>query len=239
MGRCDGRKNNQLRSVKITKNYLKQADGSCLIEMGNTRIICAASIDEGVPRWLKNSGQEKGWITAEYSMLPASTGSRMQRESSRGKVSGRTQEIQRLVGRSLRAICDLKKLGARTVWIDCDVLEADGGTRTASITGGFVALTLALQKLIKKEIITELPFISGIAAVSVGIVDGKPMLDLCYEEDSSADVDMNVVMTSTGKFVEIQGTAESDPFSDEELDKLLVLSRKGIKELFAIQNKLV
>lgn len=236
MSRTDGRKNNQLRPVRITNHFIKYPAGSCLIEMGNTKVICTATVEEDVPRWMKNK-KEGGWISSEYSMIPAATAERTQREATRGKLGGRTHEIQRLVGRALRAACDLKNIGTRTVWIDCDVIQADGGTRTASITGGFVALKLALMHLVKKKMLPQLPYMHNIAAVSVGIVGGVPMLDLCYEEDSSADVDMNVVMTSEGKFVEVQGTGEHCTFREQDLGRMLSLAKKGIKELIKLQNK--
>lgn len=227
--RPDGRKNDELRKIKIQKNFIKNADGSVLIELGNTRVICTASIENKVPPFLKD--QKKGWITAEYGMLPRSTPVRMLRESTAGRVGGRTHEIQRLIGRSLRAVIDLEKIGERTIWIDCDVIEADGGTRTASITGGYIALKEAISKAISVGMISENPLKDTIAAVSVGIVSGEPRLDLCYAEDSQAEVDMNVVMTGSGKFVEIQGTAEILPFSRENLLQLLALAEKGIKEI--------
>lgn len=227
----------QLRKVKIHTDYLKNALGSCLIEFGDTKVICAVSTDEKVPNWLKGKGQ--GWLTAEYGMLPSSTHQRMEREASRGKVSGRTQEIQRLIGRSLRAVTDLKKLGERTVWVDADVIQADGGTRTAGITGGYVALALAVKKLMREKKITQNPLSDYIAAISVGIVNGHPCLDLCYTEDSTADVDMNVVMTGKGQFVEVQGTAEQNPFSQRQLDQLLRLAKKGVFQLIAEQKKIL
>ena len=232
--RNDGRQPNKLRPVTITRRYLKRAEGSVLIEVGDTRVICTASVENKVPPFLRNSRQ--GWITAEYGMLPRSTDSRMQREATRGKVSGRTQEIQRLIGRSLRSVVDLTKLGERTIWIDCDVIQADGGTRTASITGACIALFDALTDMRKNHDIKTLPLKDFIAATSVGIVNGKPMLDLNYNEDSKAQVDMNVVMTGSGKFVEIQGTAEEDPFSEEEMQKMLALAKSGIEELIKIQR---
>jgi len=237
MSRIDGRKNNELRPVKVTKHFIKYPAGSCLIEMGNTKVICTASVEEDLPRWMKSKKESGGWISSEYSMLPAATAERTQREATRGKISGRTQEIQRLVGRALRAACDLKAIGPRTIWIDCDVIQADGGTRTASITGGFVALKLALCDLVKRKLLPQLPLLKNIAAVSVGMIDGQPMLDLCYEEDSGAGVDMNVVMTSEGKFVEVQGTAEREAFSEEDLNALMALARKGIKELIKLQDR--
>jgi ribonuclease PH len=237
MKRIDGRTANQLRKVTIKRDYLKFALASCLIEMGNTRVICSASSEEKVPPFLKDTG--KGWVTAEYGMLPGSCTERIQRESSRGKVGGRTHEIQRLIGRSLRAVCDLTKLGERAIWIDCDVVQGDGGTRTASITGSFIALSDAIAKLRKQGKISENPIIDYVAAVSVGMVGGGPALDLCYQEDSKADVDMNLVMTGSGQLIEIQGTAEHAPFSKNELDRLLALGKKGISELIQIQKRFV
>lgn len=234
--RPDGRKNDELRSIKIEKNFIKNADGSVLIKLGNTRVICTASIENKVPPFLKD--QKRGWITAEYGMLPRSTPVRMLRESTAGRVGGRTHEIQRLIGRALRAVVDLEKLGERTIWIDCDVIEADGGTRTASITGGYVALVEALKQAMKAGMISENPIKDSIAAISVGIVLGEPRLDLCYAEDSQAEVDMNVVMTGSGKFIEIQGTAEIFPFSKENLLQLLSLAEKGIREIIRIINNL-
>jgi len=235
MYRTDGRKNDQLRTVKIFPYFLEYPQGSALIEMGRTRVICTAMIEEGVPKFLK--GQGKGWVTAEYGMLPASTPERSIRESSRGKIDGRTQEIQRLIGRTLRSVVDMKKIGENTIWIDCDVLQADGGTRTAAITAGFVAVDLAIRKVMERNRYMENPIVDRIAAVSVGIVDGEPMLDLCYEEDCRAEVDMNLVMTDKGKFVEIQGTAENGTFDKRELDQLLEIGQKGIEELIQIQQK--
>ena len=232
--RNDGRQLNKLRPVTITRRYIKRAEGSVLIEVGDTRVVCTATVENKVPPFLRNSRQ--GWITAEYGMLPRSTDSRMQREATRGKVSGRTQEIQRLIGRSLRSVVDLTKLGERTIWIDCDVIQADGGTRTASITGACIALFDALTDMRKNHEIKTLPLKDFIAATSVGIVNGKPMLDLNYNEDSKAQVDMNVVMTGSGKFVEIQGTAEEDPFSEEEMQKMMSLAKSGIEELIKIQR---
>jgi len=228
--RSDGRAPDQLRKVKIILDFIKHAEGSCLIEFGDTKVICTASVEEKVPPFLKGTGQ--GWITAEYSMLPRATAQRTVREAAKGKLTGRTQEIQRLIGRSLRSAIDLTALGEITVWIDCDVIQADGGTRTASITGAFVALYRALEKIGKKEAVK-----SFIAAVSVGIVDGQFLLDLNYEEDSMAEVDMNVVMNDKGLFVEIQGTAEGEPFSREALNRLLSLGEKGIKELITFQKE--
>ncbi len=236
MKRIDGRTANELRKISIKRNYLKYALGSCLIEMGDTKVICSASHEERVPPFLKGTG--KGWVTAEYGMLPASCTERIQRESVKGKLSGRTHEIQRLIGRSLRAVCDLTKLGERAIWIDCDVIQGDGGTRTASITGSFIALADACAKLEKEGKIKN-PLIDYIAAVSVGIVNGRPVVDLCYQEDSKAEVDMNLVMTGSGKFVEIQGTAEHEPFSKPDMDHMLALGKKGITELIHLQKRLV
>lgn len=233
--RPDGRKNDELRTVRIKKDFIKNADGSVLIEIGNTRVICTASIENKVPHFLKD--QKKGWITAEYGMLPRSTPVRMLRESTAGRVGGRTHEIQRLIGRSLRVIVDLEKLGERTIWIDCDVIEADGGTRTASITGGYLALREAIKKSIEAGMITSNPIKDSVGAISVGIVSGEPRLDLCYAEDSQAEVDMNIVMTGSGKLIEIQGTAEVLPYSKENLLQLLALAEKGIKDLLRFINQ--
>lgn len=230
MARSDGRKNDQLRKIKVTKNYTKYADGSCLIEFGDTRVLCSAMVEENVPPFLKNSG--KGWVTAEYGMLPSSCADRIKRNN----PSGRVQEIQRLIGRSLRAVVAMDRLGERTIKIDCDVLQADGGTRTASVTGGFIALALALKRLKEKGLLVEIPLRDFVAAVSVGVVAGEMLLDLNYGEDSSADMDMNVVMLGKGKFVEVQGTAEKNAFSKKEMDTLLSLAEKGIKELIDIQQ---
>jgi len=233
--RIDNRKPNELRELKIKRQYQKNALGSCMIEAGNTRVVCAATIEEKVPHFLRGTG--KGWLSAEYGMLPASCTERIQRESSKGKVSGRTQEIQRLIGRSLRAALDLTALGERMIWIDCDVIQGDGGTRTASISGSFIALSDAIHKLLQKGTISKNPIRDHVAAVSVGIVKGIPCLDLCYEEDSSADVDMNVVMTGSGKLIEVQGTAEKEPFSEQELTKLLALAKKGVGDIIKFQKK--
>ena len=235
MSRADGRNPDQLRKIKITKNFVKHAEGSCLIECGLTRVICTASVEENVPPFLKGKGT--GWVTAEYGMLPRSTDTRMKREKT--LTSGRTLEIQRLIGRSLRGVVDLKQLGERTVKIDCDVIQADGGTRTASITGGFIALALALGKIKKQNLIDRVPLTDYVAAVSVGIYKGQPLLDLNYEEDSRADMDMNVVMVGSGKFVEVQGTAEKKPFSKKEMDHLLDLAENGIRQLIVVQKKYV
>jgi ribonuclease PH len=232
MNRSDGRGAGELRPVKITRAYTR-APGSVLIEVGETKVLCTASIEERVPPFLKGSG--KGWVTAEYSMLPASTQARSSREASRGKQGGRTMEIQRLIGRSLRAIIDTSKLGERTIWVDCDVIQADGGTRTASITGACVALRDALNVLLKKGQLRENPLKDMVAAVSVGLVEGEVLLDLAYNEDSQAEVDMNVVMTGSGKFVEIQGTAEGTPFDGDCLNSFLALAAKGIVELNQVQ----
>lgn len=235
MTRPSDRKNDQMRPVNIIPGFIKHPDGSVLIEAGDTRVICTAMVEEKVPPFLKGSGT--GWVTAEYSLLPGSTNTRTAREAARGRISGRTSEIQRLIGRSLRAVVDFKALGERTVWIDCDVIQADGGTRTASITGSFVALYLALEKLRERGAIAEHPIMDHVAAISVGIVDDIPLLDLEYVEDSRAEVDMNVVMTGRGSFVEIQGTAEGRPFTDEEHAILIGMARKGIMELVQLQKK--
>jgi len=230
--RSDGRKPDELRPVKITLDYIKHAEGSCLIEFGDTKVICTASVEEKIPPFLKGTGQ--GWITAEYSMLPRATATRTVRESAKGRLTGRTQEIQRLIGRSVRSAVDLRALGEITVWIDCDVIQADGGTRTASITGAFVALYRALEKVGKLEAIKNF-----VAAVSVGIVDGEFFLDLNYEEDSMAEVDMNIVMNDAKEFVELQGTAEGKPFSRNDLDRLLTVGEKGIMELISKQKEVL
>lgn len=235
MSRLENRKNDELREIKITRDYTKYAEGSVLIEMGETKVICTASIEDKVPPFLKNSGS--GWITAEYSMLPRSTHQRKVRESSRGKVEGRTQEIQRLIGRALRSVINLKALGEKTIWIDCDVIQADGGTRTASITGAFVAMADALHKLYKSKAINKMPITSFVSAVSVGIVNGENVLDLCYEEDSSAQVDMNIIMTNKGEFVELQGTAEGFPFKKDQLQDLIDLGEKGNEMLIDAQKR--
>lgn len=241
MSRVDGRKFDQLRPVKIIRKYMKHAEGSVLIEVGDTRVICTASIDERLPRFMEDRTQRRagGWVTAEYSMLPRATKDRSIREAARGRLGGRTQEIQRLIGRSLRAIVDMKLLGERTIWLDCDVIQADGGTRTASITGAFVALWDACSYMIDRKMIREMPIVDFVAATSVGMVEGQKMLDLCYAEDFAADVDMNIVMTGKGGFVEIQGTAEESPFSREEANELVDLAAKGIQELIALQRKML
>ena len=232
--RHDNRNSDQIRPVKITRHYTKHADGAVLIEFGETKVICTASVSEKVPYFLKGKGQ--GWLTAEYGMLPASTNERMQREAARGKQSGRTMEIQRLIGRALRSVVDLEKLGERTIQIDCDVIQADGGTRTASITGAFVALHDAIDKLLSKQLIEASPILDHIAAISVGISNGEPLLDLDYVEDYSCDTDMNVVMTGKMGMVEVQGTAEGETFSRQELDKLLDFAQLGIQSLIEKQK---
>lgn len=234
--RIDGRRPDQLRPICFKNHIAPYATGSTLIEWGKTRVICGVTIEESVPRWIKEQGVTGGWITAEYSMLPYSTLTRKQRDSSKGKIDGRSQEIQRLIGRSMRAALDLEKLGQRTIWVDCDVLQADGGTRTAAISGAFVALQFAIQKLMATGKITENPIANGVAAVSVGIVNGQPLLDLCYEEDVAANVDMNLVMNSAGEFIELQGTGEECSFSEQELASMLTLGKAGIKQLLALQQ---
>lgn len=234
MIRLDNRAADELRQVKITRNYTKAPEGSVLIEVGDTRVLCTATVEEKVPLFQKGTG--KGWVTAEYAMLPRATQVRTQREATKGKLSGRTMEIQRLIGRSLRSVIDMKKLGERTLWLDCDVIQADGGTRTASITGAYVAMVDAVNCLLEKGVLKENPVIDTLAAVSVGKVGGEIILDLAYCEDSAAEVDMNVVMTGAGKFVEIQGTAEAEPFDREELNRFLLFAEKGIRELIARQT---
>jgi ribonuclease PH len=231
----EGRRADALREIRITRNFTRHAEGSVLIEFGDTKVICTASIEENVPYFLRGKGG--GWVTAEYSMLPRATHTRSQRESSRGKVGGRTHEIQRLIGRSLRAVTDLTLLGERSILIDCDVIQADGGTRTASITGAYVALVDAVSGLLERKVLSVSPLREAVAAVSVGIVGGTPLLDLNYREDSSAEVDMNFVMTSSGRFVEVQGTAETNPFTVAEMDAMRDLAINGIKKLFALQNE--
>ena len=235
--RTDGRRWDELRPLKITRSYLKNVEGSVLIEMGDTKVICAVTVEESVPPFLR--GKNKGWVSAEYGMLPRSSHERIPRESVRGRVGGRTHEIQRLIGRSLRAVTDLERLGERTLWIDCDVIQADGGTRTASITGAFLALADALVHAQKQGRIDRIPIKDYLAAVSVGRVQGQAALDLCYSEDSDAEVDMNVVMTGSEKFVEVQGTAERQPFTRSEMDALMDLARKGVRQLVARQKKLL
>jgi ribonuclease PH len=235
--RTDNRRFDQMRPVEIETGYLKTAEGSALITVGHTRVLCAASIEDGVPQFLR--GSSKGWVTAEYAMLPRATLKRTPREVSKGRPSGRTHEIQRLIGRSLRAVVDLDALGERSVLVDCDVIQADGGTRTASITGAFVALSMALDQLSKFGALRKSPILDSVAATSVGIVGGEPMLDLDYEEDSRADVDMNIIMTGSGKFIEVQATAEHRPFDDTQLHGLIDLARQGIRELIDIQKRVV
>jgi ribonuclease PH len=235
--RTDNRRADQMRPVEIQTGYLKTAEGSALITVGNTRVLCAASVEDGVPQFLRGTG--KGWVTAEYAMLPRATLKRTPREVQKGKPSGRTHEIQRLIGRSLRAVVDLDLLGERSVLVDCDVIQADGGTRTASITGAYVALALAIGQLLKFGALKKSPFVDSVAATSVGIVGGEPMVDLDYEEDSQADVDMNLVMTGSGKFVEVQATAEHHPFDDAQLSRLIELARHGIRELLEIQKQVI
>ena len=237
MTRSDGRTSGDLRPTRLTPGFLLHAEGSVLIEVGRTRVVCSASVEDRVPPFLRNTG--KGWVTAEYGMLPRATTTRTQREASAGKVGGRTQEIQRLIGRSLRSVTRLPELGERTIWVDCDVIQADGGTRTASITGGFVAMVLAMQKMREAGQIKAIPVLDYVAATSVGVVGGMPMLDLAYEEDSRADVDMNIVKTGDGRFIEVQGTAEGAPFERQALDDLMALGDKGIQELVALQRTIV
>jgi ribonuclease PH len=233
--RKDGRAWNQLRPITITPGYQKYAEGSALIEMGTTKVLCAASLEEKVPPFMR--GQGKGWVTAEYSMLPRATNTRNTRERETGKISGRSQEIQRLIGRSLRAVTDLDALGERTVNIDCDVIQADGGTRTAAITGSYVALNQALQILVKNRVLTQVPLLCPVAAISVGILNDELLLDLCYEEDFAADVDFNVVLTSQGGLVEIQGATEADPFPRHQVDEVLSLASRGMESLFRVQRE--
>jgi ribonuclease PH len=231
--RPDGRRPDELRPLSFEVDYIPSATGSVLVTAGSTRVICTAMVEESVPGWMRGKGA--GWVTAEYGMLPGSTGTRKSRDAARGKVDGRTVEIQRLIGRALRAVCDRGRLGERTVWVDCDVIQADGGTRCAAISGGYVALHRALATLVDRGLLAELPLSDTIAAISVGIVDGLPVLDLPYVEDVRADTDMNVVMTGSGRFVEVQGTAEAEPFSKAELDSLLALAERGIDEIRAAQ----
>jgi len=231
------RKSNELRKIRITKDYIKYAEGSCLIELGDTKVITTATIETSVPPFLKGKGT--GWITAEYGMIPRSCKTRVQREAAKGRLGGRTHEIQRLIGRSMRSVVDMSILGEKTVWMDCDVVQADGGTRCASITGSFIALAFALEKMKENGVIKSIPLSDYVAAVSVGILDGEPVLDLNYDEDSAAEVDMNIVMTGKGRFIEIQGTAEKEPFEKKDMDDLLILAKKGIDELVAIQKKIL
>ena len=235
--RSDGRRPDQPREIKITPDYLLTAEGSVLIETGNTRVLCTATVEDTIPAFLRGTG--KGWVTAEYSMLPRATATRTPREVTKGKLSGRTQEIQRLIGRSLRAVVDLKALGERSIIVDCDVLQADGGTRTAAITGAYVALAVAIRTLVQFRVVPKTPLIDSVAATSVGIVGGVPMLDLAYEEDSRADVDMNLILTGSDRFVEIQATAEHTPFGDSQLAELIALGRAGIAALRPLQQEAI
>ena len=235
--RADGRAPNQLRPLRFQNHIAPYAAGSTLVEWGNTRVICGVTIEEAIPRWMKEQGVKGGWITAEYSMLPYSTLQRKQRDSAKGKIDGRSSEIQRLIGRAMRAALDLDKLGERTVWVDCDVLQADGGTRTAAITGAFVALSLAVKKLMAEKKLAQSPILNAVAATSVGIVNGQPLLDLCYTEDVAAAVDLNLVMNAAGEFIELQGTGEEATFTDTQLADLLALGKAGIRELLAAQEK--
>lgn len=235
MERIDGRKADEMRPIRVTRNFIRHAQGSVLIETGNTKVICTAMVEDKVPPFLK--GQKKGWITAEYDMLPASTNTRKSRDRNRGKIDGRTMEIQRLIGRSLRSIVDLEQLGERTIWIDCDVIQADGGTRTAAITGSFMALYEAMHKLKEQGIIEEIPIMQFVAATSVGIYQDQVIVDLCYEEDAAADVDMNLVMTENGEMIEIQGTGEERPFKKDELQKLLEVGEMNILKIIEFQKK--
>src|SRR5262249_28816383 len=237
--RADGRRPDQMRPLRFQNGIAPHATGSTLVEWGNTRVICGVTIEEVVPRWMKEQNVPGGWITAEYSMLPYSTLQRKPRDSTKGRIDGRSQEIQRLIGRAMRSAVDLEKVGARTIWVDCDVLQADGGTRTAAITGAFVALALAVGKLIAEGKVTESPILHNVAAGSVGIVQGQPLLDLCYVEDVAAAVDMNFAMTSTGEFIELQGTGEEATFTDAQLQAMLNLGRAGIRRLVDLQNSAV
>lgn len=237
MTRRDKRPSNKLRDIKITRDYIKYAEGSCLIELGDTKVITTATLENSVPPFLKGKGV--GWVTAEYGMIPRSCKTRVQREAAKGKLGGRTMEIQRLIGRSMRTVVDTKSLGERTIWIDCDVIQADGGTRCASITGSFISMALALEKIHKEGIIDKIPVSDYVAAISVGLLDDKPILDLDYDEDSTSEVDMNIIMTGSDKFIEIQGTAEREPFTKSQMDELLVLAKKGINELISVQKKVL
>ncbi|MCX5679281.1 MAG: ribonuclease PH [Candidatus Omnitrophica bacterium] len=237
MTRRDKRPSNKIRDLKITKDYIKYAEGSCLIELGDTKVITTATIEGSVPPFLKGKGV--GWVTAEYGMIPRSCKTRVQREAAKGKLGGRTMEIQRLIGRSMRTVVDTKSLGERTIWVDCDVIQADGGTRCASITGSFISMVLALEKIHKEGVINKVPVSDYVAAISVGILEGAAILDLDYDEDSTCEVDMNVIMTGGDKFIEIQGTAEREPFTKSQMDELLVLAKKGIGELISAQKKVL
>ena len=234
--RADGRNANQLRPIRFQNDIAPHATGSTLIEWGNTRVICGVTVEETVPRWMKEQKIAGGWLTAEYAMLPYSTLERKPRDSTKGKIDGRSQEIQRLIGRAMRAVLNLEKLGERTVWVDCDVMQADGGTRAAAITGAYVALSMAMQNLLADGKLTEDPVLHAVAAVSVGIVNGQPLLDLCYSEDVAAAVDMNLVMNSAGEFIEVQGTGEEATFSEKQLNDLLALGKAGIRELLTVQQ---
>jgi ribonuclease PH len=234
--RADGRSTDQLRPVRFQNHIAPYATGSTLVEWGNTRVICGVTLEDSVPRWMKEQNVAGGWITAEYSMLPYSTLTRKQRDSSKGKIDGRSQEIQRLIGRAMRASIDLEKLGSRTIWVDCDVLQADGGTRTAAITGAYVALSLAIRKLMAEGKLSLDPMLHAVAAVSTGIVDKQPMLDLCYTEDAAAEVDFNIVMNAVGEFIEIQGSGEEATFSEGQLGEMLALGKSGIRELLDLQQ---
>ena len=236
-GRSDGRRPDQLRTVRFQNHIAPYATGSTLIEWGLTRVICGVTVEETVPRWMKEQSVSGGWITAEYAMLPYSTLTRKQRDSTKGRIDGRSQEIQRLIGRAMRASINLEKLGPRTIWVDCDVLQADGGTRTAAITGAYVALSLAIAKMISEGKLTASPMLDAVAAVSVGVVEKKTLLDLCYVEDNAAEVDMNLVMNAAGQFIELQGTGEEATFSEGQLDELLALGKKGIQELLTAQRE--
>ena len=235
--RSDGRAADTIRPTRITPDYIMHAEGSVLVEVGHTKLVCTASVEDRVPPFMRGTG--RGWVTAEYGMLPRSTTSRMQREASAGKIGGRTQEIQRLIGRSLRSVTRLPELGERTIWIDCDVIQADGGTRTAAITGGFVAMVIAMDRLKQRGLLSQIPIQDYVAATSVGVVNGTAMLDLAYDEDSKADVDMNVIKTSDGRFIEVQGTAEGPPFPRDTLDSLLSLADRGIASLIAVQREVL
>ena len=239
MTRRDGRKNNELRPVRLTREFVKYPLGSVLVEIGETKVICTASAENVQPRWMRKQKRSGGWITSEYSMMPFSSPERTMRESTRGRIGGRTHEIQRMIGRALRSVVDLEKLGEQTIWIDCDVIQADGGTRTAAVTGGFTALEIAIRKLLDRGKIAENPIRETLAAVSVGKVEDEMVLDLNYKEDCRAQVDMNVVMTETGRFIEIQGTAEASPFTREEMEEMLELARAGIQELIVVQRKVL
>ncbi|MFA4982551.1 MAG: ribonuclease PH [Candidatus Omnitrophota bacterium] len=237
MKRRNGRSSDELRKISITRDYIKYAEGSCLIELGDTKVITTATIENSVPPFLKGKG--KGWVSAEYGMIPRSCRTRVQREASKGKLGGRTHEIQRLIGRSMRTVVDTSKIGERTIWMDCDVIQADGGTRCASITGSFISMAIALESMRGKGMIEEIPIKDYVAAVSVGMLEGKAALDLDYDEDSTAEVDMNVIMTGKGRYIEIQGTAEREPFDREDMNKMLYLAKEGVGDLVALQKKVL